>query len=290
MFDATRRWLHAWSTQRKNQKSIAALESHLRTRDPALLVHQMGRAGSMTTVNSLRAAGLMMPVFHTHWLNPTSVAQRVGWVRHLPEHRHPLNVRTSVRIAREIAQDGPQHRSWHIVSVFREPVARNLSVFFLSIETFIPGFFQRHARGAITHDEILGVFIDRFPHEQPINWFDEELRDVFGIDVYHTPFPGDSGYQIIEEAGASLLLIKVEDLDRCYRDAFKSFLGIDIPALKQTHVTAQDPSYSMYRDFMAHVKLPVDYVERLYDSQFARHFYSEQERASLRARWCGAAA
>lgn len=287
ILDTPRHLLYQWYTRHKNQISIKNLERHLRTRRPALLVHQMGRAGSMTTVNTLRAAGLTMPVFHTHWLNPASVEKRVGWVGSQPESRHPLNVRTSVRIADEIRRAGPRHRDWHLVTVFREPVARNLSVFFLSIEAFIPDFFRRYEAGELSHQDILDVFLERFPHEQPLRWFDEEVRDVFGVDVFAHPFPRDQGYQVIREQGMSLLLIKVEQLNACYQQAFAAFLDLRIPHLEQTHITERDPSYSMYGDFIANVSLPENYLDRMYRSRFATHYYSANELDALRRKWQG---
>lgn len=287
MLEAPRKLFHELHTRRKNQQNIAALEAHLRTQDPALLVHQMGRAGSMTTVNTLRSAGLAMPVIHTHWLNPASIQKRLGWVSDLPEHRHPLNVRASVRIAEEIQRHGPKHRHWHLVTVFREPVARNLSVFFLSIEAFIDDFFKRHAAGELPNDRILEIFLDRFPHDQPVRWFDEEVRDVFGLDVYRHPFPQDRGFQVLHEDGISMLLIKVERLNDCYQQAFEAFLGLNIPRLEQTHITERDPSYTMYGDFISTVSLPKEYLDRMYDTTFARHFYSPGEIDAFRRRWGG---
>lgn len=285
MLSAPRKLLYEWHTRRKSQASVDALEAHLQTRDPALLVHQMGRAGSMTTVNTLRAAGLTMPVFHTHWLNSASVAKRLEWVSGKPETRHPLNMRTSLRVSQEIRDKGPRHRDWHLVTVFREPVARNLSVFFLSVEAFIPDFFRRYANGSLSHDEILDTFLERFPHDQPLRWFDEEVRDVFGLDVYRHPFPQDKGFQIIRDAGTSILLIKVEKLNTCYREAFAAYLDLSIPELEQTHITERDPSYSMYGDFISRVELPHAYLDRLYNAPFATHFYSTAEIEALRSRW-----
>ncbi|GAB0149031.1 hypothetical protein CKO17_02690 [Marichromatium gracile] len=285
--EQARQRLYTWHTRHKNQRSIAALEAHLATQEPALLVHQMGRAGSMTTVNTLRAAGLTMPVFHTHWLNPANIRKRLDRFAGVADRRMPLNVRVARRVGEELQRHGPRHRPWHLVTVFREPVARNLSVYFLSIEEFIPDFFARHARGELDDAEILATFLERFPHEEPVRWFDEEIRDTFGIDVYAHPFPAGQGYQIVRAPGIELLLIKVERLNDCYAPAFAEFLGVDIPGLEQTHVTEEDPAYSMYKDFIANVRLPADYLDRLYDTAFARHFYGEAEIARLRHKWGG---
>ena len=277
--------LYDWSTYRKNQKSIAALERHLRGNDPTLLVHQMGRAGSMTTVSTLRAAGLNMPVYHTHWLNPKNIAKRIDRFDGAPDRKLPFNVRIGIRFAEELRRNGPARRPWHLVTVFREPISRNLSVFFLSIEIFIPGFFRRYANGELNNAEILDIFMRDFPHDQPLQWFDEEVRDIFGVNVYDHAFPIEHGFQIIRQQDISMLLIKVEDLDKCYAQAFDEFLGVRIPGLEQTHITDRDPAYVMYRSFLEEISLPDDYLNRMYDSRFVRHFYSPAEIDRFKRRW-----
>jgi hypothetical protein len=72
LLDTPRKLLYEWNTRRNAKKTLGSLDRALQSRDPVLLVHQMGRAGSMTTVNTLRASELNLPIFHTHWLNPAS--------------------------------------------------------------------------------------------------------------------------------------------------------------------------------------------------------------------------
>ena len=287
MLEKVRKALYQWDTHRKNQLSIDYLEKILKTNDPILLVHQMGRAGSMTTVDTLRAAGLDLPIFHTHWLHPDSLKTRLSYasIKGMKESRYPLNVRTSIRISEHLQRVGAGSRDWHIVSVFREPVARNMSVFFLSINAFIKDFFDRHESGNLSDEEILQTFLKQFPHDQPVQWFDQEIRDTFGIDVYDFPFPVDQGYQVIRQDNISLLLIKVEDLNQCYADAFEDFFGVRVPELKQTHITERDPSYSMYKDFIANNILPNEYLDRMYGTPFSKHFYSVEEIATFRDKW-----
>lgn len=285
MLKATKQLLYDWSTYRRNLKSIGALEEHLRTQQPTLLVHQMGRAGSMTTVSTLKSTHLPMPVFHTHWLNPRNIQRRIDHFNGAPDYRLPFNVRIGMRVSEALRRDGPGRRPWHLVTVFREPIARNLSVFFLSIEVFIKNFFRRHARGELSDAEVLEIFMRDFPHDQPLNWFDEEVREVFGVDVFEHPFPVEQGFQIIRIDNINMLLIKVEELNNCFERAFREFLGVDIPELRQTHITEKDPSYSMYRDFIDGVSFPQAYLDRMYDSRFARHFYTPAELAILRTRW-----
>lgn len=285
LLDTPRKLLHEWSTRRKNQRTIDTLDTVLGSDDPILIVHQMGRAGSMTIVNTLRGAGLNLAVFHTHWLNPASVERRQEWVRHLPESRQPLNIRMSARIAAQLQQEGTARRRWKLVSVFREPIARNVSVFFLSIDAFVEDFQQRFQRGELDNQALMEIFLDRFPHEQPLQWFEEEIEAVFGVNVYDEPFPEERGYQLIRAGQVDLLLIKLEQLNDCYHAAFRDLLEVEIPALEHTHVTEQDPTKPMYTEFVRNAVFPAQYLDRMYDSSFARHFYSERERDAFRRKW-----
>ena len=40
-----------------------------------------------------------------------------------------------------------------------------------------------------------------------------------------------------------------------------------------------------YRRFIETLRPPKDYLDQMYDSRFARHFYSRDEIVSFRARW-----
>lgn len=284
---SARKLVNEWATRRKNQQTLASLEGHLATVDPILVVHQMGRAGSMTTVNTLRDAGISIPVYHTHWLNRASLAERLDWLRDVPEKKHPLNVKVARLIAGELQKMGPTRRSWKLVTIVREPVGRNVSTFFLAIDRFFDDFFRRQARGEISIVQIRDTFLERFGQERVLEWMDREIRDVFGIDVYARDFPHDKGYQIFRQGNVDLLVIKLEQLNACFRPAFEEFLGARIPSLAMTHITEQDPSYAMYKRFLKEVKMPAEYLERMYASPFARHFYRPEEIQGFIRKWSG---
>lgn len=285
LLDTPRRLLHEWSTRRKNHRTIAALESQLETRDPILLVHQMGRAGSMTTVNTLRQGGLALPVFHTHTLYPETVRERLARVEQLPESRHPLNLRVSRRITAELESRGNRYRPWKLVTIFRDPVARNISEFFLSIEDYIPDFARLDHQGRLDHAQLLETFLEKFPHEQRLGWVERELETVFDLDVYGQAFARQGGFQVIRAEGVDLLILKIEHLNQSFQAAFRDFLGIEVPELAHTHITEQDPTRAMYRDFVRGAVLPSSYLDRMYDTDFAGHFYTPEEIAAFRRKW-----
>jgi hypothetical protein len=56
-----------------------------------------------------------------------------------------------------------------------------------------------------------------------LNWFDNEPKTVFGIDVFSSSFLLDKGHKIYNGNNSDMLLIKLEKLDECAKEAFNVF-------------------------------------------------------------------
>jgi hypothetical protein len=110
---------------------------------------------------------------------------------------------------------------------------------------------------------------------------------AFGIDVYENSFPREIGYRIYPgPLQASLLLIRLENLNGCAERAMHEFLGLENFALHNTNVGTEKDYADLYRAFRGQ-PLPVEYVQRIYNTQFARHFYTDAELLVLAKRWTG---
>jgi len=280
---------HRWHHQRAQGRRLRELRQRLRRRLPVVLVHQMGRAASMTMVNTIQDMDLEMPVLHTHWLNPVSLDVRLGWAERDNDRSVPFNIRVSKVILDALPGDAIVDYPWRIVSVIREPVARNVSAYFLSIDRFIPNVYERYRSGNIDMSEIRETFLREYLHEIPLSWFDREVDDVFGVDVYAHSFPNQGTYALIEQGAIRIAIVKVEALEDAYRPALERLLGHSPGALRNTHISVKDEPYAeIYREFLRSPGLPRGYLEKMYDSVFARHFYSPAERSEFMERWGGA--
>jgi hypothetical protein len=135
--------------------------------------------------------------------------------------------------------------------------------------------------------DITRRYLERFPHTDPLTWFDDEMRRTFGIDVFST---GDLRCRdervfVYRRGSLELLVLRTEDIDDVAQQALQQFLEIDDFELKHSNV-ADDKEYSrVYRDFRDHVKLPEEYLARMYESKYAKQFYSPQEIERFYARW-----
>ena len=263
---------------------------------PPVLNYQMGKVGSSTIQASLEALDLNWPVYHVHFLNPERVReieqQRRRFFR---TEKQGLLKRPwlSEFLLEEIKK---KDRRWKIITLVREPIARNISTFFENLE-----IRERHGNNVFNVKSdyygfdvdvelenvqpLIDLFFERLVHDRPLTWFDDEIKSVFGIDVFEGVFLRDKGYKIITADNADLLLIRLNELDQCAAVAFKEFLDIDEFTLVQTNVGSNKDYAALYKAFKKAICLPEDYINKMYDSRFTRYFFSDEEIRQLRETW-----
>jgi hypothetical protein len=182
----------------------------------------------------------------------------------------------------------------------RDPVARNLSTFFqqVKVEPIAPDGgpptewkltssffdFELVLRNNDTQ-ALTDLFFERGRHDFPPLWIDREIKGVLGIDVYATDFPRNQGYAIYHSQKADLLLVRLEDLNRCAAQAFQEFLDLAQFSVVSANVGELKGYASFYRALKSSIVFPTSYLDRMYSSDFAKHFYSEAERQAFEARW-----
>lgn len=118
-------------------------------------------------------------------------------------------------------------------------------------------------------------------------WFDTEVRDLYGIDIFAAPFPFDRGYAIYRANNIDLLIMRLEDLDRCHGEAISTFLNLtDFRLIGANRAEDKGLNYSRaYVEFKKTVALSDELLYKLYSIPWVRHFYSEAEIKSFRAMW-----
>ena len=176
------------------------------------------------------------------------------------------------------------HQRVRVITLVREPVANNISMFFQLLDQYI-GTDAELLNWDI--DELIGVFIEKYMHSRPLTWLDAEIKTNFGIDVYQTPFPTDQGYTVISQGRISLLVLRCELNDRKKARAIADFLGLDEFEIVRSNVASEKNYARQYAEFKQRIRMPQVLLEQMYNSKFARHFYSTEERDQLRIRWSG---
>ena len=290
---------------------LSKMESYLSylwsLRKEPLLVYQMGKVGSTTIVSSLKAAAAVQSkysIHHVHWLSPTRLHYEEALYKKakgeytgnsLPATRfHPKYVWLGQYLSKRILSQ--PEKKWLVITLVREPISRNVSSFFQNLDTLLSYDYrfklQSVGKEAVLKD-LKSLFYQKCIEDgvletfdaDPLTWFDVELRRVFDVDVFSSSFPTDKGYAIYEVPRARVLLLRLEDLDKNYANAFNDFMQVQDFKLVRDNTGSSKTYSDLYNSFVRDLPLPAEYMDKAYESKYARHFYTEEEIGIFRARW-----
>lgn len=242
-----------------------------------ILVYTVGKVGSKTIVNSLKSLNVNKDIYDVHFLSDENHRRECSCYRS-KGLVFAQNVQMSRFIREELCKkELSLFNRYKIISLIRDPVAITVSSFFQNIDSFIPDFNTKYHRGMVDVPYLLKTFFEKKLGDVILNWFDDEMKSVFGIDVFKTDFPKDKGYTIIYGENSDLLLIRLENLNACARKAFEEFLGVEKFVLKNANCAKDKEYYSVYQKFIKNIKLPDSYLKKFYCSRIAQHFYTKEE-------------
>jgi hypothetical protein len=234
--------------------------AHRLKKAPPLIVYQMGKVASTSIKKSL-ALAWPGPVLHCHSLEEE-------------RHKDP-----SVRLVyRKVIRP---KKPVYFVSLTREPVARNISAFFQNMRRSYGVDLKREGWPA---DRLIEVFLEQYPHDTPLEWFDRQVRPPLGLDVYAHPFPA-GGIQLVRHEHIQFLLLRAEIDDAIKEQAIGNWLQLPDFRLLQANVGEEKSYAAAYRQFKEQFRASDDYLDRMYDSKFFRHFYSPWHREQFSAYW-----
>jgi hypothetical protein len=249
---------------------------------PPVLVYTAPKVASSAVTEAIRAIE-GQSVYQVHMISADSVRKLREEMRRRGLKRMKDDALGLEDIANAIASGliAPRHPA-KIVSLVRDPVARNISFYFETLDLL---WQIKRAHERVSMEQLLAQFHERFRHGRGIDWFDNEFKPVLGIDVYEHVFPHDKGYLRIDSGPYEVLLMRHDLNDRVKEKCLAELVGVPTVTLAPRNVGAQKPYAAIYREFLNRIELPEDYVYGLLDSKYARHFYSPEERARFRTKW-----
>ena len=262
-----------------------------RRKGPPALVYQMGKVASTAVANVLRAEW-PGPVAHLHTLRPDRLREEERLFRALFSERRTIPGYLIQGLYWNRALEHPPRRDGDrtlVVTLVRDPVARNLSTFFQTLDAHNArfGLAERMRSGgdAGLADDVREHFVADFDHRFPLTWFDRELATTLGIDVFSEPFDREAGGSCYENDQARALLMRVEDLATTGEKALRSFFQLPGLRLEQRNESAKKYYARWYNELAKTLRLPDSLLDDLYESKLVRHFYRDSEIAAFRARW-----
>jgi hypothetical protein len=255
---------------------------NIRRKDP-LIVYQMGKVGSSTIKESLRKLNLSMQIYHVHYLTKENIDNILKYF--IEAKRVPTSQIWEGQYLRSKINRDLNGKKWKIVTLVREPIARNISAFFQNIHRWFPDFDSQCKMQSLNVEDLIDCFLKDFSHEEPLVWFDSEMKKVFNVDVFANDFPKSKGYQIYHGKNSDILLLKMENLNKCSQEAFQNFLNVENFRIINANVSDEKEYFLIYKKFINSIILPNSYINRMYASKLMRHFYSDEEINTFETKW-----
>ena len=274
----------SYPTERANRLRVLRAKT---ANDPgAWVVFQMGKVGSTTVSASLEALSDRPHVYHSHFLTHHGIRWAEDQYRaHFSRTKAlPAHVIDSLVLRERL--DAGATLGWRVITLVRDPVARNLSSFFQTMYLDRPDVDLADASDAAMA-RLHARFIDDFDHDFPLNWLDVELGAALDIDPYAAEPDAAQGVFSLEPRGArpGLLVLTLEDLRTSGAVALARFVDCpEVPLIDANAADSKDYA-DAYRRFSDTIDLPESYLDRMYTSKMATHFYAEAQLEGFRRRW-----
>jgi hypothetical protein len=253
-----------------------------------IIIFQPGKVGSLSVHHSLQLAfqrlKVSTPIYHAHALN--NLNERENFVRETRK-----NPDASIQLIQEWKElrkniDDTPSQKWNIINLVREPVAMKVSALFHLLDQHIPDWQKRHQNGKLPMAEIEELFYSKqeFGFKGLDQWYNNQIKALWDIDIFSTDFPREKGYEIYKSEQITLLIIRLEDLNQIAQKAFHDFMGLEEFTLSNVNVGEEKSYAELYKEFKS-FPLPKQYVEDAYQTRYARHFYSQKELEAFQQRW-----
>lgn len=241
-----------------------------------ILVLTMAKVGSSSVYYSIKKSS-KIPVFHIHGLDEEEVLEGVKSCREngiYPGRRSPIPL-----INREIIA---KNRPYKIISLFRNPIERNISAFFDVFELRV-GIPPDLYKGGI--HELEKLYHKHIDHSYVLDWFDIHFFEGTGIDIYKEPFDIKEKSKKYTIDGLEILVLDSAVQDSIKERLIGEFSGIRDFKLTNKNITEQSRASDLYTKFKEHVRFSEAYLNSLLDSKYAVHFFSVEERETLFNKW-----
>ena len=113
-----------------------------------------------------------------------------------------------------------------------------------------------------------------------------ELNHCLGIDVFSAPYDRERGFVYMDHGPLSVLVMRMEDLNRSLLDGLEVLLDskIDMPELLKANVGNSKWYASSLKLIKETYKLSAPQSQRVFNTKYFQHFYGNQAE-QYRERW-----
>ncbi len=269
---------------RSEARAARRLAAQLRDGLAPVIVYSATKTASTAVAAAIeRTPGLSVTKVHFlqpehFWPGPlSSMVAPDGLLRH-----RAIEQRTGRRLLLLLPPGAD--RPFHTVSVFRDPIAFNLSNYTYFGRAYWMRTFWRRAPWMST-DRLLNHFLDTFAHESASLWWTHEFKATTGIDPLAEGFDAQRGWHRYRRGRFDCLVLRADLSDELKREAVEGFLGVPLVPLQRENQNESQAAPGVYERLKSAIRSRPDYVERMMALPASRVFFTSAQRAALTDRW-----
>lgn len=247
------------------------------SKNPPILIFTMAKVGSLSIYFSLKKSIPKTTLFHIHHLKQSEISKNIKLCFDngiYPGSRSPVPI-----ILSEIIN---VKRPYKIISLFRDPIERNISAFFEAFELYVGCPPEKYMESL---EELETIYHEKLPHHYAINWFDEHLYTSTGIDIYQKPFNHDAGAMSFSKDNVSILILNSAIADDNKARFISDFTNAKNIVIENRNITADSKAADLYSRFKNTIKFEEKYLNNLYNSKYAKHFFTDSQRQAAINKW-----
>lgn len=239
-----------------------------------IMVYQPGKVGSSTINKSLQNYGLDYVQMHM--------------LAFYDDYFDIYRSKESIDLQNWWIKNKATTQNVKVISLVRDPIARSVSAYF---QTFREDYIMLDSMDK----NIYKGAIDRIRHDMSFgdscgyifDWFNKELKEVFGVDVYKYPFDKEKGYAIIKKDNVEILLMTMEKMNQNEK-VVGDFVGVIDFKYTMDNVGAKKEYKYAYKEFLENAVIEEDILDYYYrDNEYMDHFYTAEQKDIFRKRWNG---
>lgn len=245
-------------------------------RQEPVLIFTMAKVGSSSVYHSLKKQ-TNIACFHIHSLSIEEELQSQAICKEkgvYPGSRSPVPLLHEKLLSKD--------QGFKVISLFRNPIERNLSAFFEAFEIHM-GVPAHRFKGNL--EDIERSFYKNLDHSYCKDWFDNHFKMSLGIDVYDHAFAKTKAYTNLKGHKADILLLKSTLDNRVKSQHIGAFCGLKNFKLENYNVTNTKDTAELYAAFKSYISFPKSYLESQLESKYMNHFFTEQEKKELYTTW-----
>ena len=283
-------WNFQTYQKRKNFKSLRGPLKTISlintTEVPLYLIYQVGKVGSNSIVNRLAACGA--PAKSIHTFRSTDVIPqwnlKLDW---RSEFEYRLSSPLPWLAKRAITSREKQKRDTFIITGVRDPVSRAISIVMQSLHFLL----KEHLGIAyVQEDRFIDIFQEilhqRVNLDYYFQWFEQEFAYVTGFhNVHQREFCKQKGIGVSRREHTTLVVFRQDKLPSLLNSNFDGLLPTETHKSKSANRSENKWYACLSDDVKSKLILNKAYLETVYNSDYCKSFFTEQERQDLIKKW-----